>query len=171
MTDRNPTSFDTTYDSFDMMPGSQVTTTAPALIATNQQLVRDKASFIAGDMFYPFSSTAGAWTTLARIFVGFDHCGVSDAAGATVEIAFMAWASDASNFSVAFQAQNVPGGPLRYVAAVAASHTSKVWRPVTTSPRRIDADGTEEELHLQVQRTSGSGTIYVAGYHISTIAL
>lgn len=165
MAARSPTTF-TKYSAFgELQPNKNVITTTPSGTTDDQQYCVDRNRLLLSDCFAPIAVDSGSYVIVRRYyFQGRHACESAAAAFDTVEFSILAWASDASNFTVALYDARA-SGDVEY--AISSNHTDKLWRGAWTpgGGRTLTAynDETETEVHLKAKRTSGSGIIYVAG--------
>lgn len=149
---------DLSYDEEQLAAGQQIKATIPNLIADNQERILDRNRLLMTTVWCAVSSTAASWETVRVLkCVGPNLLGTAStkAIAGTIK----AWASDASNFSI--RVYHATHGTLS--ASITSSQTTKSWRGWLTGTFNAPSDGTVWDLQVDVQRDSGSGTIYVAG--------
>lgn len=159
MAARTVTAFTKYITAHTMLPRKPILETAPDQIINDQQFALEIEDVLLTDAFPALSTTSAALATLTRHRVkGRDLCGVASSENSEAYV--LAWATDASDFTVALDR-----GAGAATLAVTANHTSKWWRgPITVN--LLTGQDDIMEILTQARRDSGAGTIFVAGVAI-----
>ena len=163
MATRTPAAFTITQPDFDSR--QPVLAAAVDDMYDNQQLVLEKHEMLVGDQFCPvYSSNPAGWITMRRYLVRAPNLCV---AGTTINCSctMRVWSNNAANFDIGvYNSQLVT----RWTLTIAGAHSLVAWRQYFTF--QIQADGTENELLIQVNDTTSpaSPAIYLMGVGLFT---
>lgn len=169
MAGHNPTTWHKWIDEMALVTGKPVTEVVPTDIAEDQVYCLDCEHLTASMMFAQIGGTAASATMVRTFYVkSIDMCDVDTVTNDEFEHAgfVFAWNSDgATTGNVLLKSSATASGTATF--AVGAGDTTPAWMGPETF--NVKTNDTEDPIELQIQRTAGSGRIYVAGIGIFAI--
>ena len=160
---RTATAPDLTYAVEDMEPGDQLVYVDPDTILDNQDWCTQRKSIISIDCFYPLTTTAAAYATLATgrfaVATQANYVG-APATTACWRVGVLCWTNDvATDYDI--RVATAGGND----SANFVGTTTPAWRTIPIVNAAYDArTGAQTGVSIAARRNAGVGTVYVAGF-------
>jgi len=153
-----PTSFTKYLDMQAMRAGKPVLATSLDEIISDQTMTLIKRSIVISDFFWRYRTQSESFVEVARYHLdGTDYCDSATRAAAWTGEEYVFCKCDASTEGE-FKIETTVGSD-----SVTTAFTNTTWAWIPTLGTTHSSDETEETLVLSVQRTSGSGYVWIGG--------
>jgi hypothetical protein len=166
MSARNPTTFNMYVDEATLEQGTTIITTAPSQVADDQVFVLDVQELIVSDYFNAQGFTAGAFATFYTYKLeSKDMCDVAGVSNNEIAhyLQVYAWVSAGGTTGEVRATSSLATASTSATATI--NSTTKQW-VAGAAALNIKTNGNEDTITIEVRRTAGAGTVYLAGVAI-----
>jgi len=169
MAARNPTTFNQWLEIQDLIAGEAINITTPDAALDDHAYALDCEMLIGSHVFHPISSTATSYATLITLNIkSKDMCDVASVTNDEIahEWCVLAWVSDgATRFTARLDSALASASSTGdIIVDGAAGATTPGW--LGFAQLHIKTNENVDTLTIQVERSAGSGTLYLGGYGI-----